>query len=820
MMQDSVKLLFVTEFASKGAESLGGIDATTHTILEQYDPSFKEYAVKSLFAEKILPTAPYYEEAKLEALAGIKEYIDSHPELKAVITFGSMVSSIFTGKVTNPRGKLVLVNELGILPELPVQSLVFNPDSIGSYIKTVVVGVRLATNPFRGVPVVEADSTFLKDNLSAIKDSDILAYDTETNSLDPYSKQTYTIGVSLSWADNKACFVPLKHTDLRVSPDEINARIELIKEILEDSDIPKVAQNGKFDRQILKQCLDIEVSGDYADTMLDHHILDENNSHSLSSMTDTYLPEYMGYDSLMSAQMAEYENDMTKVPLKNIVGYACGDAIVTYKLHHIFEEELEKEGQLTLARELAMPANLVYTRMEQAGVALDKELMDSYIIEYGKRLEDLKDRLYKFPVVVKWQRDKLRDREYLQMKRNLQTGVSTGFFLDGKKATEYRIKCLRKKIKAYEDESPFNPASSKQVITMYYHHCGLPVQKKYTKTRTGKEERVSAGKEARKALLQLERTPENSDALDLVEFMEEYNKLEKLFSSFVRDYQKHIRDDGLVHTSFNQAVTRTGRLSNSNPNLQQVPKLTKAGEEEPEYTQWLAKNNLKKAYISKFENGLIINADFSQLELRIMTCLSGDQRMLEAYLSGGDLHAQTGKLMHPDYDMVSDELRAKYRSEGKTKNFASVYAMAKDFLNLYPGLRDWVVETKCFIEENGYSYNPFYRKRHLPDLHEDYNGKMKQGVNAVIQSTGHDMLMRALIKLDKAFTDNNLKSHIIFEVHDSIVVDCYAPEKDIVARLMKGIMEDVSDLPWIKIPILVDVEGGETWGTAEPILVA
>ncbi len=298
--------------------------------------------------------------------------------------------------------------------------------------------------------------------------------------------------------------------------------------------------------------------------------------------------------------------------------------------------------------------------------------------------------------------------------------------------------------------------------------------------------------------------------------MNEYNKVTKLYTSFVKDYSKHIRDDGLVHTSFNQAVTKTGRLSNSNPNLQQVPKLTKAGSDEPEYTQWLAKHNLKKAYISKFENGLIVNADFSQLELRLMATLSQDKLMCDAYMSGGDLHAQTGRLLHPDYDDVSSELRAKYRGEGKTKNFASVYAMSPDFLEMYPELGAWVDLTKDFIVANDFSYNPFNRHRHLHDVPYP-NDKMKQGVNAVIQSTGHDLLIRALVKIYKQFVDLGLKSHLIFEVHDSIVVDCYAPEVDVVTKILKDTMEATGGLDWITIPIVVDVEVGESWGTVEPI---
>jgi DNA polymerase I-like protein with 3'-5' exonuclease and polymerase domains len=789
--------------------------------------SFNNYGFASLFPE---PTPPSigFEKIVEEHLLELSVAIRQLPNLKMVVSLGSYVSEKIQGlKFDICKGKILTEGALFSMATYAPYDILADSSLIQDFVRDIITAAKVSSdNLFLGIPVVSGTSTYLQEHLSGIRSADILAYDTETSSLDPFSEETYIIGVSLCWSDNDACFVALDHDDLVISSVELSQRLEILKTILEDKAIPKVAQNGKFDRLMLSQVLGIRVQGDIADTMLDAHLIDELSSHSLSSMTDRYLVEYCGYDAEMNATMTSNKHDMTAIPLSKIVGYACGDAFATYKLHHIFERLLQQDDLLDFARTVILPANLAYTEMEEAGVRLDIPLMKEYIPLYKERVEELQRTIGETQIVKDWEQCRLRSFGIAELQEELIHGLATGRFSNAKNATPFRITALQKKIRKLQESAVYNPSSPPQTIKLYYEFGGLPVQFKYGKNaRTKrKESKPSAGKEAREALLLLDEE-KYAYALEVVKVMTEYAKMSKLYTGFLCDFTKHIRDDGLVHTTFSQAVTKTGRLSNSQPNLQQVPKLTKAGEDAPEYEQWMAKNNIKKAYISKFTDGLIINADYSQLELRLMACLSNDEIMVNAYRSGSDLHEQTARLMFPDYDRVSIETRAKYRNKGKTKNFASVYAMSRDFLNLYPGLKAWVETTIEYANTHYETYNPFNRKRRLLGLktirdEQERRNLHKQGVNAVIQSTGHDMLMRALVRVRAAFKAAGLRSHLIFEVHDSIVVDCYAPEKMEVARILKTEMENIDGLDWITVPIIVDVEGGKTWGTLEPIVVS
>lgn len=242
------------------------------------------------------------------------------------------------------------------------------------------------------------------------------------------------------------------------------------------------------------------------------------------------------------------------------------------------------------------------------------------------------------------------------------------------------------------------------------------------------------------------------------------------------------------------------------PNAQQLPKAT------PTDT-WLKEHPVKRMFVSKYEDGYLVSADYSQLELRLMACISGDSLMIETYRNNGDIHATTARRMFPDYDTVDDATRDSYRSQGKTKNFSSVYSLAEDYLKIYPGLKSYAKKTEEECKKYGYVVNEFGRRRRLPNIRSfdrtEYYHAYLQACNSKIQSLGHELIEISIARISKRLRKENLESHIVLEVHDSIVVD--APNEEEakkVAIIMKEEMEDVK-YHWAVIPIKVDVKYGK-----------
>lgn len=669
------------------------------------------------------------------------------------------------------------------------------------------------------IPHKKADSAYLEEHMEEILATDKLSFDCETSGLEIYDDDFFLIGVSLSWSPEEAVFIPLKHSEADISDYERQKRRKLLKEIL-CSSVPKVTQNGRFDIQVIRHTEGYWVENLVDDTMIAHHLLDERHgTHNLSDLVKRYLPEYGSYDDEMKLEMERANDYMPDIPLDKIVYYASGDALVTRMLIFKFLEVLKSENIFSLYRDISVPAMYEYGRMEYLGVKVDTEKAEELDKIYGERVEELLENLWSLPIHTRWRRMRLKEFGYKELIQQLEKGLNSR----GGPLTPYQRKKLKKKIREADEDAFFNPRSWKQAHRLFFDMARFPVQTKKNK----KGDTIKTlDKEAREALFAFAGSAKGRESLDAsaVKLLEDYHyfqKIHKLHSSFVTTWKNWCSDDGLVHANFNQTGTLTGRLSTSNPNLQNIPKKIEADEGASKNEKWLARNNVKSMFVSKFgKEGCILEIDESQLELRIMATLSQDEIMCKAYEAGRDLHEQTGRLLHPDYNAVPKETQKKYRAEGKTMNFSSIYALRREFLKMYPGLERWVATTKEHITNYGWVANPFNARRRVPQILDFYNPPMdliRQGVNFCIQSTGHYMLMRALVEIGKTLREHNLKSHIVFEVHDSLVFDVYKPELDVVYKIAKKIMTDTSMYDWWTIPLTVDSAVGPNWAQLEPV---
>jgi len=298
-----------------------------------------------------------------------------------------------------------------------------------------------------------------------------------------------------------------------------------------------------------------------------------------------------------------------------------------------------------------------------------------------------------------------------------------------------------------------------------------------------------------------------------------YRQLSKLKSTYVDALPLLVNSKtGRIHTSFNQTVTATGRLSSSNPNLQNIPIRTDLG------------RKIRKAFIAE-KNHLLLSADYSQIELRILAHLSEDEVLIEAFKKGEDIHAQTGARI---FNVFPNMVDSNMRRMAKAVNFGIIYGIspfglsknirvslkeAKEFIDhyfaLYKGVKSYIEQTITDARKNGYVTTILNRRRYLPELNSK-NRQMKEfaertAVNTPVQGSAADLIKIAMINISRAIKSKNLKSKMILQVHDELVFEIPEAEKKMMVDLVNKEMEGVMEL---KIPLIVDTWIGKNWGEA------
>ena len=293
-----------------------------------------------------------------------------------------------------------------------------------------------------------------------------------------------------------------------------------------------------------------------------------------------------------------------------------------------------------------------------------------------------------------------------------------------------------------------------------------------------------------------------------------YRKYFKLINTYIEVYKNICLTNGsIIHTTFNQTLTSTGRLSSSEPNLQNIPTRDDEGK------------NLRKIFISKFENGEIISTDYSQIELRLLADMSGEEGLIEAYKKGVDIHKITASQI---FGVDIDKVTQNQRRDAKAINFGIIYGisdyglsqnikssrkMAKDYIDSYfsryPKVKEFMDNNVRFAKEHGFAKTKFGRIRKIPEISSSkYNLRSfgeRVAMNMPLQGTASDIIKLAMIKVYKALKDENLKSQLILQIHDELIIDTFPGEEDKVLKLVKENMENVVKL---QVPLIASVSIG------------
>lgn len=517
-----------------------------------------------------------------------------------------------------------------------------------------------------------------------------------------------------------------------------------LKPLLEDARYKKIGQNLKYDFSVLTEH-GLKPDGIGADTMIADYLLDSEGRHGL----DLLAQKHFGYEVVKYEDVCgkgKNQISFADVPVETATRYSAEDAWMAFKLWKKMAPELKEWGALRVFSEIELPLVPVLMRMELAGVAIDE-----------------------------------------------------GYLLKLSKEFEHDLERIQKKIGAYSKE-PINLNSPKQLAVLLFEELKLPVQ---TKTKTG----YSTDASVLEILSSMHEVPQ---------LLLEYREIAKLKGTYV-DPLPTLKDakTGRIHGSFHQTVAATGRLSSSDPNLQNIPIRTERG------------RKIRKAFIPS-KGGVLLSADYSQIELRILAHVCGDEALIDAFQSKDDIHRRTAAEI---FSVAPSAVDSEMRSVAKAINFGLIYGktafglsqelkiprkQAAEFIERYfkryskvKGYLDSVIEG---AREKGYVETLAGRRRTLRDIKAS-NAAIRanaerMAMNAPIQGTAADMMKLAMIEIDHQLSKRKLKSQMIIQVHDEVVIDCNSKEVDEVKSLVVNAMQDAMKLD---VPLDVNVGTGDNW---------
>ena len=596
------------------------------------------------------------------------------------------------------------------------------------------------------------DEATLSRWLEKISQAERVALDTETTSLD--EQQARLVGISFAIAPGEAAYLPLAHTGPDV-PNQLpfDATLARLKPWLENPTPIKVMQHAKYDQHVFANH-GIRLAGVVDDTLLMAYVLEAGQVSAGSLELGALARRHLGmttipYEAICGKGANQISFD--QVVVGDATAYAAEDADITLRIADRLRPQLAAEPGLEhIYRDLELPVEQVLFTMEQNGVLIDNQQLADQSHALGERMLALE---------------------------------SEAHTLAGQS---------------------FNLNSPKQLAEILFTQQGLPVKKKTASGTPSTDEEV---------LTEL--------ALDfpLPRLLLEYRSIAKLKNTYCDKLPQRINPaTGRVHTHYSQTTAVTGRLASSDPNLQNIPVRTGEG------------RRIREAFIAPTDH-CIISADYSQIELRIMAHLSADRGLLDAFAHGEDIHRATAAEV---FGVMPLEVSDDQRRAAKAINFGLIYGMSAfglarqlgiersaaqtyidRYFDRYPGVARYMEETRQSAHHHGYVETVFGRRLWLPDLKAGQQGR-RQGaeraaINAPMQGTAADLIKMAMIAVQHWIEKQGLKTRLIMQVHDELVLDAPNNECEQVRSALGPLMTQVAKL---KVPLVVDIGIGQNWEEA------
>jgi DNA polymerase-1 len=598
------------------------------------------------------------------------------------------------------------------------------------------------------------------------RDLGFVALDTETTSIDPITAQL--CGFSLALADNDACYVPVGHRDggKEGGSDLFAPEAKLAPNQIPEKQALEIIQELLEDPGVTKIGLDLKFDWQifarrgievfpYDDTMLVSYVLDAGKG---GHGLDGLADKWLGHQPIPYEQVTGTgKNRVTfdGVTIEKAGEYAAERADVTLRLWKALRSRMPAEHVATVYETLERPLVPVLARMEGRGIAIDRQVLSRLSGEFAQRQGGLEDEINKL------------------------AGAA------------------------------LNPGSPKQLGDVLFGQMGLPGG---TKTKTGQwatgakvlEELAEQGHELPQRIL-------------------DWRQVSKLRSTYTDALPNYLNaETKRVHTSYALAATPTGRLSSSEPNLQNIPVRTEEG------------RKIRRAFVAE-PGTRLVSADYSQIELRLLAEIGNVPQLQKAFREGLDIHAMTASEM---FGVPVKGMPGDVRRRAKAINFGIIYGISafglanqlgigrdeagtyiKKYFERFPGIRDYMEETKTFAKKNGYVLTLFGRKCHYPDIAAS-NASLRAfneraAINARLQGSAADIIRRAMIRIEPALSKSKLKAKMLLQVHDELIFEVPEGEVTKTLPLVKTVMED-APMPAVSlsVPLAVDARAAQNWEEA------
>ena len=522
-------------------------------------------------------------------------------------------------------------------------------------------------------------------------------------------------------------------------------------DILADAQVEKYGYDLKFQRNLLVHN-GLRLEGRLMDIELMHYLINPEKSHKIEILSKTYLGINL---EELTAGPAEQEQSLSlfdEVPEDEDKSSRVAEAAATILLGAKVLEDMEGLDLTGLYETMEEPLMKVLSDMEMEGVKVDLAQLRKYAAGLASEMYDIQE-----------------------------------------------------KVRQMAEDPNLNILSPIQIGTLIFEKLRLDPK---VKPKTGVRYSYPTDEDTLSAL---------ADKHPIINEILEYRGVRKLLSTYVDPLPNYVSPvTGKIHTTFNQALTATGRLSSSKPNLQNIPIRTERGKE------------IRKAFVPSRPDGVIVSADYSQIELRIMAHLSCDTHLIDAFRKGQDVHAITAAKI---FGISPEEVTADQRRIAKTANFGIMYGISafglsqrlhigraeakkiiEDYFANFPAISSYIEDTLAAARETGYVETIFGRRRYLPDI-TSKNGTVRalaerNAINAPIQGTSADIIKLAMINVDRRLRKEGLASRMVLQIHDELVFDAVREEVEVLQRIVKEEMENVTTL---SVPLTVECNYGNNW---------
>ena len=588
----------------------------------------------------------------------------------------------------------------------------------------------------------------LNELVSRLDDAERISFDTETTSTD--QMQADLVGISLAIEQDRGYYIPIGHQagGNNQLPKEVS--LEALRQPLEDPAIPKIGHNIKYDYVVMARN-GVRVQPLTFDTMIAEWLINPiSRNLGLKNLAWVRLDIKMTEIEELIGK-GKSQRSMAEVPITEAADYAGDDAVVPLLLAPQLQEEMDARQATSLFQEIEMPLVSVLAEMEMAGISLDLDYLKEMSAELSLSLGTIESNIFE------------------------AVGVE------------------------------FNLNSPQQLSEALFDRLSLVPPDRTQRTSSGFYSTAAGTLEAMRG---------DHPVVDMVL---EYRELSKLKNTYVDALPLQVNPiTGRVHTSYNQAGSVTGRIASSDPNLQNIPIRTELG------------RRVRQAFVAELGN-VLLSVDYSQVELRVVAHMSGDEAMLSAFRAEQDIHEATAAAI---YNLPIEEVSKEQRNRAKGVNFGLIYGMspfglsrytdmtlaeAEDFVSAYfdqfPGVKKYLDGMKTRAADQGYVETLLGRRRYFPGLktQSNYNIRSREereAINAPVQGTAADIMKIAMLNVSSALREKELRSRILLQVHDELVLECPLEELNQTAVLVSQIMQNAFPL---EVPLQTDARSGPNW---------